>query len=263
MSLCTGLLNIAVSALDPTDPVVKQAAVPRNPVYDLTPGILVNNLVTGVCDVCLVQTDFHTRHCKRCNRCVAGFDHHCKWLNTCIGSRNYRTFIALLAVGWITALGYLANSIYIIYLFFYQKDVYLRRVADIFDLDTPQPDARASAVIGADVLVGCLTFLNWMAVSAVTQILVFHLRLRRTGQTTVDYLNELDDRRHAEAHLPPGVPTTGRVRFLRRLQTVSNAVRHTIRRVLRLPNPANGPTDLPYSYWKPPQQPEPVPLNAL
>lgn len=37
-----------------------------------------------------------TKHCNTCNKCVAGFDHHCVWLNTCIGERNYWTFFALL-----------------------------------------------------------------------------------------------------------------------------------------------------------------------
>lgn len=31
-----------------------------------------------------------TEHCRPCNKCVSGFDHHCKWLNTCIGDKNYK-----------------------------------------------------------------------------------------------------------------------------------------------------------------------------
>jgi palmitoyltransferase len=37
-----------------------------------------------------------TKHCRECDRCVSHFDHHCPWLNTCIGARNYATFITLI-----------------------------------------------------------------------------------------------------------------------------------------------------------------------
>jgi len=34
-----------------------------------------------------------------CCKSVTALDHHCDWLNTCIGSRNYQAFVALLAFG--------------------------------------------------------------------------------------------------------------------------------------------------------------------
>lgn len=37
-----------------------------------------------------------SKHCRQCDKCVAGFDHHCVFLNNCIGTRNYGAFIALL-----------------------------------------------------------------------------------------------------------------------------------------------------------------------
>jgi hypothetical protein len=45
---------------------------------------------------CLVHKGSY--HCRECSRCVAGFDHHCKWLNTCIGAANYRPFVCLVSV---------------------------------------------------------------------------------------------------------------------------------------------------------------------
>jgi len=35
------------------------------------------------------------KHCRRCNKCVCGFDHHCWFLNTCIGADNRLFFIAI------------------------------------------------------------------------------------------------------------------------------------------------------------------------
>lgn len=38
------------------------------------------------------------KHCRRCDKCVEGFDHHCMWLNTCVGARNYRPWLVFVAV---------------------------------------------------------------------------------------------------------------------------------------------------------------------
>jgi len=42
---------------------------------------------------CVFHVVPKTRHCRRCDKCVAGFDHHCLWLNTCIGVGNYRAWV--------------------------------------------------------------------------------------------------------------------------------------------------------------------------
>lgn len=46
---------------------------------------------------CIFEVAPKTRHCRKCDKCVAGFDHHCLWLNTCIGTRNYGRWLLLLA----------------------------------------------------------------------------------------------------------------------------------------------------------------------
>lgn len=47
---------------------------------------------------CRVKVAPKIKHCHKCNKCIAGFDHHCLWLNTCIGARNYRPWVLFLAL---------------------------------------------------------------------------------------------------------------------------------------------------------------------
>lgn len=47
------------------------------------------------CYTCQTSVDMTAKHCRYCDKCVTRFDHHCKWLNTCVGSRNYRYFLMI------------------------------------------------------------------------------------------------------------------------------------------------------------------------
>ncbi len=50
------------------------------------------------CDICRSYVNLSSRHCRACVRCVENFDHHCMWINNCIGSKNYRIFIAMITL---------------------------------------------------------------------------------------------------------------------------------------------------------------------
>ena len=50
------------------------------------------------CNLCNMYVSEQTKHCKSCDRCCEGFDHHCEWLNYCVGIANYEIFIKLIHV---------------------------------------------------------------------------------------------------------------------------------------------------------------------
>ncbi|KAF4696985.1 Palmitoyltransferase zdhhc14 [Perkinsus olseni] len=50
------------------------------------------------CGTCQMYRDATTTsHCRVCDNCVLGFDHHCVFLNNCIGGRNYPFFMVFVA----------------------------------------------------------------------------------------------------------------------------------------------------------------------
>ena len=64
------------------------------------------------CSICEVYVNNLTKHCGKCNRCAADFDHHCFWLNNCVGGNNYWLFYRLIWLYVAYSLTFLFIGIY-------------------------------------------------------------------------------------------------------------------------------------------------------
>lgn len=51
-----------------------------------------NELTLRYCTICKINQPLRAKHCSKCNRCIATYDHHCPFLGVCIGERNRRLF---------------------------------------------------------------------------------------------------------------------------------------------------------------------------
>ena len=49
------------------------------------------------CGTCRGARPERAHHCSVCRRCVLRMDHHCPFVGNCVGLRNYRSYVLLLA----------------------------------------------------------------------------------------------------------------------------------------------------------------------
>lgn len=149
------------------------------------------------CNVCMRYVDNDSRHCRVCDKCVSTFDHHCKWLNNCIGKKNYRYFLGVILSTLILTLVQFGTGIFLAVRFYPNSDgqEYLSLSSDI----------QFGIQIGFLALTGPSLYL-------ITQLLVFHLRLRHERLTTYDYIVRSRRRRQfrmrelASGRTPPKEP---------------------------------------------------------
>jgi len=63
------------------------------------------------CEACGFYRAPRVTHCSSCDTCIEKFDHHCPWLGTCVGRRNYGTFLVFMFSLTLVTLGTIGVSI--------------------------------------------------------------------------------------------------------------------------------------------------------
>ncbi|KAI8998372.1 DHHC palmitoyltransferase-domain-containing protein [Gaertneriomyces semiglobifer] len=127
LTLLHAICLLCTMSTDTEDPIVARADMERNVHFEKVNGIPVVDLQTGWCNICCVNVKHGTKHCKMCNKCVEGFDHHCVWLGNCIGRRNYRWFYAFVGLTVILCTWFGGTALYGFGIYFSKRHVFEQR----------------------------------------------------------------------------------------------------------------------------------------
>ena len=112
------------------------------------------------CEICKITAGYRTRHCNKCEKCIALYDHHCFWVGCCVGELNRFRFA--------------------VYLFFESCGVWWVFLSSFSGL------IEGSEGYGAFVVAIALTCVFGMLLSS---LCVFHFYLISSGSTTWEVLS--------------------------------------------------------------------------
>lgn len=134
------------------------------------------------CDTCRIYRPPRTSHCKECDRCVSGYDHHCSLLGTCIGRNNYRHFFLFLC----------CSSVLVITIFIQSLCILFRK--RMYEVSSAEQNSSTILVLSVVVLAAVLNFMVPSAHQMGISILIlngYHCYLLYHCQTTKENIKKV------------------------------------------------------------------------
>ncbi|KAJ2317589.1 putative palmitoyltransferase zdhhc1, partial [Coemansia sp. RSA 2681] len=132
----------------------------------------------------------------RCNKCVAGMDHHCRWLNTCVGARNYWLFFASLVCALLALLFVLSAAARLVFVAATDAPRFARGLQAALPLvrgagenrpEPPPPAWGTTAAAAAALGLAAYAAVAAAGLVAVAMLLGLHVRLCAMRMTTFEY----------------------------------------------------------------------------
>eukprot|EP01032_Pedospumella_encystans_P007672 gene7672-9178_t len=159
---------------------IEPGIIPRLPphVKPSAPSTGITTVGWKYCKICNILRPPQVKHCKACQNCVHGFDHHCPYTSNCIGVRNRQYFLIfviclnaflMLLFGcnaWILALSVKAQ----------QSGVLVR------DLEQAFVQNSVVFVVGLASMLSLFLFLPFCK---------YHLYITAIGETTFEHIKRI------------------------------------------------------------------------
>jgi len=184
------------TATDPSDPYLKEArqAHALNQTYEPSKREF-------YCSTDHTYVSAGSKHCRRCNRCTEGFDHHCKWINNDIGKANYKSFFVMITSVMVFLTVYVLFAI--IVTVGYANDRLLTS-HNVFLFG----DSRKGILAGL-VIMWIFMGLSCAFLLLDVNLVLFHIFLRYKGLTTFQYITAVEERKEFKKELDEAMKILG------------------------------------------------------
>ncbi|GFH17248.1 palmitoyltransferase, partial [Haematococcus lacustris] len=149
-----------------------------------------------------------SKHCRACDRCVEGFDHHCKWLNNCVGQKNYKRFFALVLFTLSLLVLQLAWALWLFVISFTQQDSMRDCVRQQYGNTVNYSGWQGASLLAAQAMLALYAITVIAAVLLIVELCSFHLVLISRGMSTYDFIIAQRQARSGQADSLPSTASS-------------------------------------------------------